>query len=151
MLHQNNGKGKGKGKGNGNDKGKGHLGVGADADIAVYDLDEKTGRAELERRLGCCEWLLKSGEVVVRAGRLCKSAGSAKKRSFFFVPKTKARETERDRESQRETERVREKPRESQRKKETETVRRICNRRSFRAEHLKVFTAFIFLFFCFLK
>ena len=77
MLQQNNG------KGNGNGKGKGHLGVGADADIAVYDLDEKTGRAESERRLGCCEWLLKSGEVVVRAGRLCKSAGSAKKRSFF--------------------------------------------------------------------
>ena len=57
------------------------------------------------------------------------------------MPKTKARETERDRERPRETERVREKPRESQRKKETETVRRICNRRSFRTEHLKVFTA----------
>ena len=110
LLQQNNGKGNG--------KGKGHLGVGADADIAVYDLDEKTGRAELERRLGCCEWLLKSGEVVVRAGRLCKSAGSAKKRSFFSCrrlrrerPRETERETERDRESQRETERESEKER----------------------------------------
>ena len=37
------------------------------------------------------------------------------------MPKTKARETERDRERPRETERVREKPRESQRETERES------------------------------
>ncbi len=91
---------------------KGHLGIGADADIAIYDIDENTDGRELEKRLGNCSFLLKGGEVIIREGEL--NNDRAKKKTLYFAPEVKEKAYE------------------------SELIERICNRRSFRAEHLKV-------------
>jgi len=96
---------------------KGHLGIGADADIAIYDLDENTDGWELEKRLGNCSFLLKGGETIIREGKLNKER--ARKKTFHFVPDVKEKAYE------------------------SELIERICNRRSFRAEHLKVDECFL--------
>ncbi len=96
---------------------KGHLGIGADADIAIYDLDENTDGWELEKRLGNCSFLLKGGETIIREGKLNKER--ARKKTFHFVPDVKEKAYE------------------------SELIERICNRRSFRAEHLKVAECFL--------
>ncbi len=96
---------------------KGHLGIGADADIAIYDLDENTGWRELEKRLGNCSFLLKDGETIIREGKLNKDR--ARKKTFYFVPEVKEKAYE------------------------SELIERICNRRSFRAEHLRVDECFL--------
>jgi formylmethanofuran dehydrogenase subunit A len=95
------------------------LGIGADADIAIYDMDENTDGRELEKRLGNCSFLLKGGEAIIREGKLNRDR--ARKKTFFFVPE------------------VTEKAYES----ELEVIERICNRRSFRAEHLRVDECFL--------
>ena len=101
-------------------KNKGHLGIGADADIAVYDIGEDTDGSELEERLSCCEYLLKGGEIVIYDGKLNSDSDSdrVRKKTFYFEPKGK-------------------------KEKQREVIERICNRRSFRAEHLKVDDCFI--------
>jgi formylmethanofuran dehydrogenase subunit A len=96
---------------------KGHLGIGADADIAIYDIDENTGVRELEKRLGNCSFLLKGGEEVIKEGSL--NMDRAKKKTFYFVPEVKEKAYE------------------------SELIERICNRRSFRAEHLRVDECFM--------
>jgi hypothetical protein len=96
---------------------KGHLGIGADADIAIYDMDENTGWRELEKRLGNCSFLLKDGETIIREGKLNKDR--ARKETFHFVPEVKEKAYE------------------------SELIERICNRRSFRAEHLRVDECFL--------
>jgi len=104
-------------------KNKGHLGIGADADIAVYDIGENTEGSELEKRLRCCSYLLKGGETVIYEGKLNEGSDRVRKKRFYFEPKGK--EVEEAKEKQR------------------EMIDRICNRRSFRAEHLKVDECFI--------
>lgn len=96
---------------------KGHLGIGADADIAIYDMDENTGGRELEKRLGNCSFLLKGGEVIIKEGKLNKER--ARKETFYFVPEVKEKAYK------------------------SELIERICNRRSFRAEHLRVDKCFL--------
>jgi len=96
---------------------KGHLGIGADADIAIYDLDEDTDGGELEKRLGNCSFLLKDGEAIIRDGKLNRAR--ARKKTFYFVPEV------------------------TEKAYESELIERICNRRSFRAEHLKVDECFL--------
>ena len=96
---------------------RGHLGIGADADIAIYDLDENTGGGELEQRLGNCSFLLKGGEVIIREGKL--NSAIAMKKTLYFVPEVTEKEYE------------------------SELIERICNRRSFRAEHLRVDECFL--------
>lgn len=100
---------------------KGHLGTGADADIAIYDLDEDTAGKKLERRLSNCSCLVKGGEVVISEGQLNKD--KTRNKRFYFVCGEHELETA----------------------KQThhELIDRICNRRSFRAEHLKVDDCFI--------
>ena len=100
---------------------KGHLGTGADADIAIYDLDEDTAETELEKRLGSCSCLVKGGEVVIREGQLNKD--KTRNKRFYFVC------GEHELETAKQT--------------QHELIDRICNRRSFRAEHLKVDDCFI--------
>lgn len=102
-------------------KSKGHLGIGADADIAIYDIGENTDGRELEKRLSCCEYLLRGGEVVIYEGRLnSDSDGRAGKKTLYFEAKGKKEDDENMKEKRR------------------EVIDRICNRKSFRAEHLKV-------------
>jgi formylmethanofuran dehydrogenase subunit A len=96
---------------------KGHLGIGADADIAIYDIGENTDGMELEKRLGNCSFLLKGGEVILREGELKKER--ARKETVFFVPEVKEKAYE------------------------NELIERICNGRSFRAEHLKLDECFL--------
>ena len=100
---------------------KGHLGLDADADIAIYDISENTEGKELERRLSSCSYLVKGGEEVIKEGKLVNEAVS--KKTFYFEI------------GENEIEAVKEKHR--------ELIYRICNRRSFRAEHLKVNDCFI--------
>ena len=100
---------------------KGHLGVGADADIAVYDISEDTEGKELEQGLSCCSYMVKGGDVVLREGKLVDEDVSGKT-LYFTIDET---EIEEAKENQR------------------EVINRICNRRSFRAEHLKVDECFI--------
>jgi len=100
-------------------KNKGHLSIGADADVAIYDIGKNTDGKELEKRLRCCEYLLKGGEVVIYEGKLNKGSDRAGKKTFYFEPKVKEKAYE------------------------SEIIKRICNRRSFRAEHLKVDDCFI--------
>ncbi len=104
-------------------KNKGHLGIGADADIAVYDIGEHTDGRELEERLRNCSYLLKGGEMVIYEGKLNKDSDGVEKKRFYFEPKGTKEEVENT--------------------KEREMIERICNRRSFRAEHLKVDDCFI--------
>ena len=96
---------------------KGHLGIGADADIAIYDLDENTEGRELEKRLGNCSFLLKGGEAIIKEGKLNKER--ARKETFYFVSEVKEKAYK------------------------SELIERICNRRSFRAEHLRVDECFL--------
>jgi formylmethanofuran dehydrogenase subunit A len=96
---------------------KGHLGIGADADIAIYDMDENTDGRELEKRLGNCSFLLKGGEAIIREGELNRAR--ARKKTFYFVPEV------------------------TEKAYESELVERICNRRSFRAEHLRADECFL--------
>jgi len=96
---------------------KGHLGIGADADIAIYDMDENTDGRELEKRLGNCSFLLNGGAVIIKEGKLNKER--ARKKTFYFVPEVKEKAYE------------------------SELIERICNRRSFRAEHLRVDECFL--------
>ncbi|MCW3134667.1 MAG: amidohydrolase family protein [Methanophagales archaeon] len=102
---------------------KGHLGNGADADIAIYDIGEDTKAEELEKRLSCCEYLLKGGEVVIYKGELNRDSGRARKKRFYFE--------------------VGEKEVGEAKERQREVIERICNRRSFRAEHLRVDEWFI--------
>ncbi len=99
-------------------KNKGHLSIGADADIAVYDIGENTDGRELEKRLRNCSYLLKGGEVVINEGKLNEGSDRAGKKTFYFEVKGKMEEEAKE--------------------KQREMMERICNRRSFRAEHLKV-------------
>ncbi|RCV64055.1 formylmethanofuran dehydrogenase subunit A [Methanophagales archaeon] len=96
---------------------KGHLGIGADADIAIYDMAENTDGRALEKRLGNCSFLLKGGEVIIREGKLNRAR--AKKKTFYFVPEVKRGPYK------------------------SELMEGICNRRSFRAEHLSVDECFL--------
>jgi formylmethanofuran dehydrogenase subunit A len=96
---------------------KGHLGIGADADIAIYDLGENTDGRELEKRLGNCSFLLKGGEVIISEGELNRDR--ARRKTFYFVPEEKEKTYE------------------------SELIERICNKRSFRAEHLRVDECFL--------
>jgi formylmethanofuran dehydrogenase subunit A len=93
------------------------LGIGADADIAIYDMDENTGGRELEQRLGNCSFLLKAGETIIREGKLNRDR--TRKKTFYFVPEVKEKAYK------------------------SELIERICNRRSFRAEHLRVDECFL--------
>ncbi|WP_292460845.1 tungsten-dependent formylmethanofuran dehydrogenase subunit FwdA [Methanothermococcus sp.] len=54
-------------------KEKGHLGVGADADIAIYEIDpeEKDGKV-IEKAFRYAKYVLKGGELVVKAGNVVK-------------------------------------------------------------------------------
>ncbi len=100
---------------------KGHLGKGADADIAIYDIGGDTRAEEFEKRLSSCEYLLKGGEVVIYKGELNRDR--VRKKRFYFE--------------------VGEKGVEEAKERQREVIERICNRRSFRAEHLKVDEWFI--------
>ncbi|NQE44812.1 Allantoinase [ANME-1 cluster archaeon GoMg2] len=100
---------------------KGHLGLDADADIAIYDIGENTEGKELERRLSSCSCLVKGGEVVIKEGKLVNE-GVSKKRFYFEIGDDEI---------------------EAAKQKQRELIDRICNRRSFRAEHLKVDDCFI--------
>ncbi len=100
---------------------KGHLGAGADADIAIYDINENTEGKELERRLGSCSCLVKGGKVVIKEGQLNKA--KTRNKRFYFVCGENELETAKQ--------------------KQHELIDRVCNRRSFRAEHLKVDDCFI--------
>ncbi len=100
---------------------KGHLSVGADADIAIYDINENTEGKKLERRLSSCSCLVKGGEVVIREGQL--NNVKTRNKRFYFVCGENELETAKQ--------------------TQHELIDRICNRRSFRAEHLKVDDCFI--------
>ena len=102
---------------------KGHLGSGADADVAIYDIGEDTKAEESEKRLSSCEYLLKGGEVVVYKGELNSDSGRVRKKRFYFE--------------------VGEKVLGKAKERHREVIERICNRRSFRAEHLRVDEWFI--------
>jgi formylmethanofuran dehydrogenase subunit A len=60
---------------------------------------------------------LKGGEVIIKEGKLNKER--ARKETFYFVPEV------------------------TEKAYESELIERICNRRSFRAEHLRVDECFL--------
>lgn len=98
-------------------KDKGHLGAGAVADIAIYDIGDYTEGRELERRLSRCSSLLKGGEMVIKGGDMINHGVCSNRTYYFEIDRTELEEAK---------------------EKQRELIERICNRTSFRAEHLKV-------------
>jgi formylmethanofuran dehydrogenase subunit A len=102
-------------------KNKGHLGIGADADIAIYDLnlDIDTDSREVAKKLGNCEYLLKGGNEVIYEGNMNLKEEVEKK--TFYLKIKKEGEYEK-------MERIR---------------RELCDKRTFRMEHLRVADCFL--------
>ena len=98
---------------------KGHLGTGAKADIAIYDISEDTKGWELVRGFRECEFLLKCGDFVVFNRKIVRK--NCETQTFFKKAS----------------------PSDWKIKGVRETLRRICDSRSFRRENLCVHECFL--------
>ncbi|MCD6387262.1 MAG: hypothetical protein J7L30_02975 [Methanophagales archaeon] len=98
---------------------KGHLGTGAKADIAIYDISEDTKGWELVRGFRECEFLLKYGDFVVFNRKIVRKY--CETQTFFKKAS----------------------PSDWKVKGVGETLRRICDSRSFRRENLCVHECFL--------
>ena len=98
---------------------KGHLGTGAKADIAIYDISEDTKGWELVRGFRECEFLLKCGDFVVFNRKIVRK--NCETQTFFKKAS----------------------PSDWKIKGVRETLRRICDSRSFRRENLCVNECFL--------
>jgi len=117
---------------------KGHMGAGAIADIAIYEINENTKGHEIERKLRKCKFLLKNGDFVIYNAEL---AAHPNCRTIYadFLKRDNKKDGQKDGQNNEKNKNNKMKDKDNKEEDKVERVlRRICDSRSFRREHIRV-------------